>query len=110
MGAVQKQEFSAFTGIGDIRVNAEGGKMASIVGAAEIYTSDFGTQSLVPHMFGLTRDILVYDPEMLAVATLRPMFTVPLAKTGDADQFEIITEKTLVVKNEKAIGVYADLL
>lgn len=108
MGAIQKQEFSAFTGLAQQR-RETGDKLATIIGAAEVYVSDFGNQTLIPHMFGLSRDILVFDPEYLAVATLRPMATKPLAQTGDADQFMVVAEKTLVVKNEKAIGVLADL-
>lgn len=109
MGATQKQEMSAFTGLADSRFEAEGAKMTTIIGAAEIYVSDFGNQTWIPHMFGLTRDILLFDPEYLAASTLRPMATEPLAKTGDAEQFMVVAEKTLVVKNEKAIGVIADL-
>jgi hypothetical protein len=74
MGATHKQQFSAFTGIADIRVDA--GKTSAttrIVGAADVYVSDFGSITFIPHAYGLTRDCLIIDPEMWAVATLDGM-------------------------------------
>jgi hypothetical protein len=46
--------------------------------------------------------------EYLGVATLRDMETMPLAKTGDSDRTQLLTEFTLVVKNEKASGKVTD--
>jgi hypothetical protein len=108
MSATQKQQFSAFTGIADIRKDAGNGQ-ATIVGAADVYVSDFGSISTVPVQYGLTRDVLLIDPEYWAVGTLRPMKDEMLAKVGDAMPFQIIAEKTLVCRNEKASAVIADL-
>ena len=108
MSATQKQQFSAFTGIADIRKDAGNGQ-ATIVGAADVYVSDFGSISTVPVQYGLTRDVLLIDPEYWAVGTLRPMKDEMLAKVGDAMPFQIIPEKTLVCRNEKASAVIADL-
>jgi hypothetical protein len=85
LGATHKQQASAFTGIADIRV--DGGKTAAttrIVGAADVYVSDFGAITFIPHAYGLTRDCLIIDPEMWAVATLDGMHSEELAKTADA--------------------------
>lgn len=109
MGATHKQQFSGFSGIADIRADAPGKKMATIIGGADVYVSDFGNITLIPHAYGLDRDCLFADPEMAAVGTLRPLFTQALAKTGDNERFQMIAEKTLVVKNEKGFGVAADL-
>ena len=38
-----------------------------------------------------------------------PIKTDDLSKTGDSDRFIMTMEKTLVCRNEKAIGVVADL-
>jgi len=108
MSATQKQQFSAFTGIADIRKDA-GNVQATIVGAADVYVSDFGSISPVPVQYGLTRDVLLIDPEYWAVGTLRPMKDEMLAKVGDAMPFQIIAENTLVCRNEKASAVIADL-
>lgn len=109
MGPTHKQQFSAFTGIADIRADAGGKKQATIIGAADVYVSDFGNLTLIPHAYGLTRDCLVIDPEMFAVATLRPLKTETLAKSGDSEKFIMTMEKTLVVRNQLGGGVVADL-
>lgn len=111
MGPVHKQQFSAFTGIADIRKDAgAGNKMATIVGAADVYVSDFGDLTLIPHAYGLTRDVLLADPDFWALATLRPMASKPLAKTGDNDKFLMRAEKTLICRNERSSAVIADLI
>lgn len=108
MSGTHKGLFSAFTGIADIRKDAGSGQ-ATIVGGADVYIGDFNTITVVPVQYGLTRDVLLIDPSMWAVGTLRPMKTEALAKTGDADRFQIITEKCLVSRNEKGSAVIADL-
>lgn len=108
-GATQKQEFSAFTGIAQIRNDAPGKKQAIIIGAADVYVSDFGDLAVIPHPYGLTRDVLVIDPEMWAVGTLRPIYTQDLSTTGDSIKKQILTEKCLVCRNEKANGAIRDL-
>lgn len=109
MSGTHKQQFSAFTGIADIRANVSGTSQATIYGAADVYVSDFGSITLIPHPYGLTSDCLFIDPKMWAVATLRGVQSKMLAKTGDNERFLITAEKTLVSRNEKASGVVADL-
>lgn len=109
MGGTHKQQWSGFTGIADIRVDAKSDKMATIIGAADVYVSDFGKITLVPHPYGLTRDVLLVKHELLAVGTLRASKSKALAVTGDNERFQIVAEKTLVVRNQKGLGVIADL-
>jgi hypothetical protein len=115
VGATGKQKVSSFTGLSAYRynVNAGGGGAgvgaATIVGAADVYLSDFGSMSVVPNIFMRTRDALVLDPEYAAIAYLRPFMTNELAKAGDADKTQILVECTLEVKNEAAHGIIADL-
>ena len=110
MGPTQKQEWSAFTGIAEIRKDLPGAsKMATIIGAADLYVSDFGVITLIPHPYGLTRDCIIVDPSMWAVATLRGMQARPLAKTGDSDRFIITKEAALVARNEKSSVFIRDL-
>ena len=114
-GSKHKGEFSAFTGIADIRVDVKGNGQAMIVGGADVYQGDFGKQAVVPHPYGLTRsstvrEVLIVDTSMAAVATLRPVASKDLAVTGDNTKFQIVTEATLVVRNEKAHGGVFDLL
>ena len=113
----QKQVVSAFTGIAAQRYQAPSDKPTTIVGAADVYMSDFGTLSVVPDRF-MTRDTgtgtgeqaFVLDPSMASIATLRPFQSNLLAKTGDSEKHQMLTEYTLQVSNEKAHGIIADLL
>lgn len=110
MGGVDKQTFSTFTGIADIRVDVKPGKMGNIIGGADVYTGDFSNITLVPHPYALTRDMLFIDPEMWAVGTLDGLAVEDLAKTGDADKKLLTMEKSVVSRNEKSSVVVADLL
>lgn len=104
-----KQDFSSFTGIADIRVDAKKGAKTTIMGAADFYQSDFGIIAAIPHPYGLARDAVFVDPDMVKLATLRPWKTTPLAKSGDNEKFMLIGEFSLEVCNEKAHAVVADL-
>ena len=109
MGPVQKQEFSAFTGIADIRAEVKGREQATIIAGAEVYVGDFGQLMLVPHPYGLTRDMVAVDPEYAAVATLDGFKTDDLAKTGDSAKQIMTHEAAFECANEKAHFVIADL-
>lgn len=109
MGATHKQKFSAFTGIADIRADVKGRGQATIYAGADVYVGDFGELQIVPVAYGLTRDALFVDPEYAAVATLDGFSTEPLAKTGDSKRELMTHEAALVVENEKAHFVVADL-
>lgn len=110
MGPAHKQQFSAFTGIAQIRKDVTGREQATIVAGADVYVSDFGELTVVPVAYGLTRDCLLLDPAYAAVATLDGFKTEELAKTGDSTRKLMTHEATLVVTNEKAHGVVADLI
>jgi hypothetical protein len=106
VGPFNKQAFSAFTGrtqsqqiIGAKTVNA----------AANLYASDFGDLKIVPNRFQRDRDAWVLDGSMLALAWLRGWKRTPIATVGDAETTMIVGEVTLQVKNEKGLGVVADL-
>lgn len=109
MGPTQKQEWSAFTGIATIRKDAPGDKMATIIGAADIYVSDFGNLQLIPHPYALTRDVLGIDPKMCAKATLRGWDTTELAETADADQYALVYEAAFKMRNQKGAFAIRDL-
>jgi hypothetical protein len=110
VGAYQKQVVSGFAGIAAQRYMAPGNEPTTIIGAADVYMSDFGTVSVVPNRFMRTRDALVLDPDYAALAYLRPFATNELAKTGDSEKTQILAEFTLEVRNEAAHGIAADLI
>jgi len=109
VGPFQKQAVSSFAGIAAQRYMAPSDGPTTIVGAADVYMSDFGTVSVVPSRFMRTRDALVLDPDYAAVAYLRPFQTNELAKAGDAEKTQILAELTLEMRNEAAHGIAADL-
>ena len=109
VGAAGKQKVSTFAGIAAQRYMAPADAPTTIIGAADVYLSDFGSVSVVPDRFMRTRDALVLDPEYAAVAYLRPFQTNELAKTGDSDKTQIIAELTLEMRNEAAHGGVFDL-
>lgn len=109
VGPKNKVACSAFAGIADIRHNVNSAKQAAIIGAADVYVSDFGNISIVPNRFQRERDAFLIDTEYVSIAWLRPMTQFPLAKTGDAEKRQLLGEWGLKVKQEKALGVIADL-
>ena len=109
VGASGKQKVSTFAGIAAQRYMAPSNTPTTIVGAADVYMSDFGTMSVVPNRFMRVREALVLDPEYAALAYLRPFQTNELAKTGDSENTQLLAEVTLEVKNEAAHGIIADL-
>jgi len=109
-----KQLVSAFAGIAAQRYMAPGNEPTTIIGAADVYMSDFGTVSVVPNRFmnsvnACDETAFIVDPDMAAVAYLRPFQTIELAKTGDSEKTQLLAELTLEVKNQAAHGIVADL-
>lgn len=102
-GGFNKQVFSTFTGRAS---PIEDTKAKKIVAAVDAYESDFGQLKIAPNRFMRSRDVLVLQMDMWAVAYLngRRFVSFPLAKTGDSDWKEILAEYTLVARNEKASG------
>ena len=109
VGHGNKVVASTFTGIADIRFNLTAPKTAAIIGAADVYVSDFGQVSIVPNRFQRNRDAFVLDPDFAELCWLRPITQVELAKTGDAEKRMLIGEWGLKVKQQKAHGIIADL-
>lgn len=108
VGPFNKTVASSFANIATLYKNVNPGQQGEILAGADLYVSDFGQHQIVPNRFQRDRTVLVLDMEYLGVATLRDMETMPLAKTGDADRTQLLTEFTLVVKNEKASGKVTD--
>jgi hypothetical protein len=111
MAPSQKQTFSSFVGVGGASgvSNWTDASDQRIIGGMDVYVSDFGEMAVVPNRFQRARDVWLLDPEYYGVAYLRPFFQKEVASTSDGEQRAIITEYTLVVKNEKAHGAVLDL-
>lgn len=109
VGPANKQEASTFPGIALNRYQINSPKAGAIIGAADIYVSDFGEISVVPNRFQRERTAFGVNPEYVSIVTLRNFQQIELAKTGDSEKRELLVEWGLKVHNEAAHGVVADL-
>jgi hypothetical protein len=108
VGAFNKKAMSSFAGIAD-QIRDTGNKRATIVGAADVYVSDFGQLDIIANRFSRSRSALVVDPDMWKLCYYQPFKVEDLAKTGHATRQLLSVEFTLEACNEKSSGVVADL-
>ena len=113
VGSFNKRRVSSFAGITtkftDFNNSASSSKGLAIVGAADIYLSDFGKLQVVPSRFSRDRTALLIDWEYWSMHYLRPFFVQEIAKAGDAEKRQLLCEWTLCSKNEGASGKHGDL-
>jgi hypothetical protein len=94
---------------------SKGGERNTIIATADYYEGPFGTVMIHPNRVqagaaGLARNAFFIDTDFMEFDWLRKIQEdKEVAKTGDADKGVIIGEGTLKVKNEKGLGVAADL-
>ncbi len=81
---------------------------ASVLGAIDVWVTDFGTLDIVPNRFQRDRDVFIIDPSTFERAYIDDMKTVPIAKTHDSERKAILSDYTLVCTAEKANGIFAD--
>lgn len=113
-----KTVFSTFlddANVVPLRTNANVRGKNTLVASAEIYHSDFGNISVMPNRqmaragATIARNAFLIDPMMVAMGVFRDIRLEKPAKTGDAEKRVLLTEYCLLVKNEAAHGVVADL-
>jgi hypothetical protein len=101
-----KQIISGFAGPGTRFIEVEDKTLKT---AVDVYQSDFGDVKIIPDIFlAHSGDVFALNPDYARVAYLRPFTTVPLAKTGDSDQKQLLVEYTLELGNEHAQGAIFD--
>ena len=94
---------------------AQGSGQATLVAAADMYLSDFGMFTvMVDRQFAragaaTARNVYFIDPKMAKVGILRDIAVRKPAVTGDAEKRVLNVEYTLVMNNEAAHGVAADI-
>lgn len=109
VNGTQKVAISGFDGIATSTYNLSSAKQSVIIGAADVYVSDFGTLFVVADRFMRSTDALILDFDLISLRYLRPFKTVPLAKTGDAEKRMLIAEYGLQVNQEKGLALVTDL-
>jgi hypothetical protein len=88
---------------------------ATIVGAADAYLTDFGLITFVPNVqmtrggADTARNAYLIDPSMVTMGVFDDIQIHKPAKTGDAEKRVANVEYTLIMNNEAAHGVIADL-
>lgn len=108
LGPFNRQKASTFTGGNTSMQKAED---KTLHATYDVYESDFGELKIVPNRFQRERDGLILEMDKWEVAFLpgRNMTSFDIAKTGDSDARQILSEYTLVARQEKANGIVADL-
>lgn len=106
VGSFNKQAMSAFSGNATRNTDSRDQTLNT---AIKIYVSDFGELQVMTNRFQRSRSALVLDMDMWAMASLREFSQTDLAKTGDSDRVQILSEYTLEARNEAASGIIADL-
>ena len=110
----QKQVLSGFGGIATRTYYQNDAVTSAIIGAADVYISDFGTLSVIPNRFQRAvnttgGEAFFIDWDLVSMVYLRPFQVVPLAKTGDAEKRMLLVEYGLKVKQEAGLGLVTDL-
>lgn len=108
-----KVKISGFTG--NVTRFVEVGKSAATVNAAfDFYRSDFGVTKIIPNRVqaatgaGLRNTIYVFDADKLAIGELRGFESEQMATVGDAKNWQIRCESTLIVRDEKPLYAIRD--
>lgn len=113
-----KTVFSTFMSDSNVapqRFETPAKSQTTIVAAADMYLSDFGTISVVPNRqmaragAGVARNAFLIDPRMVSLGVFDDIQIQKPAKTGDAEKRVLNVEYTLLVNNEAAHGVAADI-
>lgn len=113
-----KTVFSTFMSDSNVapqRFETPSKSQTTIVAAADMYLSDFGTISVVPNRqmaragAAVARNAYLIDPRMVSLGVFDDIHLQKPAKTGDAEKRVLNTEYTLLVSNEAAHGVAADI-
>lgn len=70
----------------------------------DVYVTPWGTVEFKPTRENRSRDIFIMQSDMWAVGVLRGTKNEELAKTGDSEKRQVVTELTLACLNEAASG------
>lgn len=117
LGSFSKQTLSAFSGVATkYNIVDKSASSNVIVGAVDLYASDFGVKKAVPNRFvggrsGGTspRAVLGIDPKMISLHSLQPFTVEPLARVGHANRKLLKMEFSQAMRDEKAHWIIADV-
>lgn len=85
----------------------------SVVGAVDVYVTDFGVLDIVPNRFmpagSTAAEVFVLDTEYWEVAYLDGYKVETIAKIGDHERRMLLVDWTLCSLNQAASGIVADI-
>ena len=99
----QMNKALAFDGNNNQRSAVQAGDQ-KVIKSLAVYVTPWGTVEFVPSREVVASDVYVIQNDMFCAALLRPTKNVELAKTGDSRTRQVVTELTLVTKNEASSG------
>lgn len=107
LSAFQMNTALGFTGNNNQRSTVQAGD-EKVVKSLDVYVTPWGTVEFMPTRENRSRDVFIMQNDMWCVGVLRATKNTELAKTGDSSRRQVVTELTLVAKNEKASGAIVD--
>ena len=116
VGPTVKQNFSNYMFTANARIATQrqdqgpvnrGG--VSVIGAVDVYVSDFTVIDVVPNRFQRERDVWILDTEYWEIAYLDGYKTEKISKIGDAERRHILVDWLVKSNNEAASAVLADI-
>lgn len=81
----------------------------TVVGAVDVWVTNFGTVELVCDRFMRSRDVFIQNTGYWDVGYFDAMQTDAMAKTADTDDRMVLADYTVVARNEKSSGAMMDV-
>lgn len=107
LSAFQMNVALGFTGNNNQRSNITA-EAEKVIKHMAVYVTPWGTVEFKPTRENRGRDVFIMQDDMWGVGVLRSTRNEELAKTGDNEKRQVLTELTLVCRNEKASGAVYD--
>lgn len=103
LSAFQMNVALGFTGNNNQRSNVKA-EDEKVIKHMAVYVTPWGTVEFKPTRENRGRDVFIMQDDMWGVGVLRATQNQELAKTGDNEKRQVVTELTLVCRNEKSSG------
>lgn len=107
LSSFQMDVAQGFTGANNQRSNIDASKHM-VDDFVSVVVTPWGTVKFQPCRENRSRDVFIMQSDMWRVAEARPMKNEGLAKTGDNEKRQVVTELTLECCNEAASGAVYD--
>lgn len=103
LSAFQMNKALGFVGNNNQRSNITA-ELEKVIKHMAVYVTPWGTVEFKPSRENRGRDVFIMQDDMWAIGVLRATKNEALAKTGDSEKRQVVTELTLICRNEAASG------